>query len=206
MLFLPLLLQVAKGPMLQPAISDCVLEPAAKLCARHLFVDSPPNKAVEDALRREIYGNFVGRYGLANKNRNALVIAREVGGASLLGACGVNVEKQPAFAGDEGVPVLANLVVDPSARRRGIARMLVQKCEDEVRAWGFRKLYLKVEEPNAPAIKLYSKLGYRTLMVDRKAQIPTGTNFFNQVQWVPADLVVMEKDMLPVRIPFLDFL
>lgn len=198
------LIQVAKGPMLQPAVSGSVLGPASALCARHLFIQSPPNQAAEASLAREIYSNLIGRYGAANKKQNALVVAQE--GRELLGACGVNVEKQPGFAGDESVPVLANLVVDPSVRRRGIARKLVQACEDEVRGWGFRKLFLKVEEPNAAARKLYEKLGYRTIMIDRDSQIPTGTSMFNRVQWVPANLVVMEKDLAPIRIPFLDFL
>ncbi|KAG8469927.1 hypothetical protein KFE25_006382 [Diacronema lutheri] len=202
MLFLPLIIQVAKGRMLQPAYSDCVLSPVSSLCAEHLFVRAPPSRAAQEALARVIQNNMMSRYGVVNSRPNALVVATEsANGGALLGACGVNVEKQPAVA-QERVAVLSNLVVEPRARRRGIARKLVRKCEDEVRAWGFDKLYLKVEAPNSPARKLYEKLGYRTVMIDSSAQIPTATNnVFKRVQWVPADLVVMQKDLTAVRFP-----
>jgi GNAT superfamily N-acetyltransferase len=204
MLFLPLLIQVAKGKMLQPAYGDSVLGPTARLCSRVLFVEPPSSAAAEDALAKEIYNNLLSRYGAANARENALLVAQD--GGELLGACGVNVERQPALYASGYVPVLANLVVDPGARRRGIGKRLVRQCEDVVRGWGYSKLFLKVEEANAPAQKLYSKLGYRSLQTDRAAEIPRGSSgvFGGSVQWVPTNLVVMEKHLAPFRVPFLD--
>ncbi|KAI2511029.1 FR47-like protein [Fragilaria crotonensis] len=62
----------------------------------------------------------------------------------------------------EAVAVLSNLVVSPTARRRGIAQMLCAQVErvanDE---WGYPSLYLRVEQDNAAARTLYeTKLGF----------------------------------------------
>lgn len=62
----------------------------------------------------------------------------------------------------EAVAVLSNLVVSPTARRRGIAQMLCAQVErvanDE---WGYPTLYLRVEQDNAAARTLYeTKLGF----------------------------------------------
>ncbi|KAJ1629629.1 acyl-CoA N-acyltransferase [Pavlovales sp. CCMP2436] len=202
-----LLLQVAKGPMLQPAFGDCVLGPTARLCARVLFVEPPPNEAAEAALAGEIYNNLLNRYGASNGRQNALIVAQDSSDGELLAACGVNLERQPSFA-DSDVPVLANLVVEPRARRRGLAKRLVDKCEDTVLSWGIpgcQKLYLKVEESNLPAQRLYSKLGYTVLQVETENEIPRGKNAFfgASVQWEKTNLLVYEKDLKAFRLPSL---
>jgi GNAT superfamily N-acetyltransferase len=216
LLVLPLLLQPsgavrvlqARGAMLQPAFGDCVLGPTARLCSRALFVTPPPNQIAEDALAAEIYNNLLSRYGPSNGRENGLIVAQSERDADLLGACGVNVERQTALD-TELVPVLANLVVDPRARRQGIAKRLVKACEALARGWGYRTLYLKVEEANAPAQRLYEKLGYRVVQIDSRAEIPRGSSgmFGGSVAWVSTSLVVMEKDLdAGFRIPFLPFL
>lgn len=54
------------------------------------------------------------------------------------------------------------LVVSESVRGQGIGRALMQACEDWGRAQGMKEIDLTVFEFNAPAIKLYEALGYRT--------------------------------------------
>jgi GNAT superfamily N-acetyltransferase len=190
-----LLLQVAKGPMLQPAYGGCVLGPTARLCARVLFVEPPPNEAAEAALSGEIYNDMLSRYGASNGRQNALVVAQDPNG-DLLGACGVYIKRRHSFA-ESDVPVLANLAVEPRARRRGIAKKLVGQCEDTVRGWGFKKLFTFCEEANLPAQRLYSKLGYKQLQVDVDRKIPRGTETFfgGSVQWLPTNLIVYEKSL-----------
>jgi ribosomal-protein-alanine acetyltransferase len=51
---------------------------------------------------------------------------------------------------------LLNLAVDPSARRTGVARALLQEMMQEAEIW-----HLEVRESNLAAIALYDSLGYQ---------------------------------------------
>ena len=59
---------------------------------------------------------------------------------------------------DEGE--VADLAVAPSARRRGIARSLLERIMAEVMEAGVRALYLVVRDSNAAARALYQALGF----------------------------------------------
>ncbi len=48
--------------------------------------------------------------------------------------------------------------VDPDHARRGIGRMLLERCESEARARGFRRLELM---GTLPGVRLYEALGYQ---------------------------------------------
>ncbi|MFE4108046.1 GNAT family N-acetyltransferase [Almyronema epifaneia] len=58
-------------------------------------------------------------------------------------------------------PYVSNLAVHQQFRRRGVARQLLQACEQTARSWGFRSLYLHVMEDNQQARHLYTKMGYQ---------------------------------------------
>ena len=64
-------------------------------------------------------------------------------------------------------PYLSNLAVDPESRKRGVGRMLVRACEEEVRGWGAleaepepMRVWLEVSEDNEAAVSFYERLGY----------------------------------------------
>jgi ribosomal protein S18 acetylase RimI-like enzyme len=74
----------------------------------------------------------------------------------------------------EGVPVgaaliarratqsrLAGMAVLPEARRRGVARALVQRLLADAQARGDRRMVLEVIEQNAAAVRLYESAGFR---------------------------------------------
>lgn len=63
-----------------------------------------------------------------------------------------------AFDGRRGW--IYRLVVDPGMRRRGIARKLMRRVEEELAAVGCPKVNLMVAADNAPALKLYRSMGY----------------------------------------------
>ncbi|CAN0414262.1 unnamed protein product, partial [Laminaria digitata] len=67
----------------------------------------------------------------------------------------------PNAEGVELRPILANLAVARAARRKGLAKRLVKRCEDEAKEWGYDEVLLLVEENNQRAKKLYQKLGYK---------------------------------------------
>lgn len=53
------------------------------------------------------------------------------------------------------------LAVDPTARRRGHARRLLDAASRELRAHGAARLFLEVAEDNAAACALYAAAGFR---------------------------------------------
>ena len=69
------------------------------------------------------------------------------------------VTKLPESAHVLGV---AGLAVAPGDRRRGVASALLAAAEQQARARGARKLSLRVLSSNAPAMRLYERLGFRS--------------------------------------------
>lgn len=56
-----------------------------------------------------------------------------------------------------------NIVVDIPFRGQGLGRELMQKSVDCARLCGARELSLEVDEHNAPAISLYTSLGFKVV-------------------------------------------
>lgn len=55
---------------------------------------------------------------------------------------------------------LANIAVDPSFRRRGVARHMLESCELLAIQQGFRCIYLHVRLGDSAALQLYTTAGY----------------------------------------------
>lgn len=85
-------------------------------------------------------------------------------------------------------PYVSNLAVSPTARRRGIARHLLQMGEQTARHWGFSKIYLHVLENNSQARQLYAEVGYRQVRVDH--------HWLGKLMGRPRQLF-LEKDLNP---------
>jgi GNAT superfamily N-acetyltransferase len=58
---------------------------------------------------------------------------------------------------------LRRMYVDPSARRQGIARQMLQSAEDECRRRGISRLVLSTSEIQVAALALYREAGYNLL-------------------------------------------
>jgi len=63
----------------------------------------------------------------------------------------------------DGAMELRRMYVDPSARRQGIARQMLQSAEDECRRRGVSRLTLSTSEFQEAALALYREAGYRLL-------------------------------------------
>lgn len=88
---------------------------------------------------------------------------------------------------------MSNVAVSRKFRRRGIAEELVKQVEMISRnQWGYNECYLYVEERNTPAIRLYQKLGYRKLWVDKTATTLVPTEL-GDMQNAPTTIVCMRK-------------
>jgi len=79
---------------------------------------------------------------------------------------------------------LTDLGVTASARRRGVARALVDELCSEGSRSGTRAIFLEVRESNAPAIAFYTSLAFREL--DRRAHYYADTG---------EDAVVMQLEL-----------
>jgi GNAT superfamily N-acetyltransferase len=66
-------------------------------------------------------------------------------------------------ATSDGAMELRRMYVDPSARRQGIARQMLQSAEDECRRRGASRLVLSTSEIQEAALALYKEAGYSLL-------------------------------------------
>ena len=55
---------------------------------------------------------------------------------------------------------IARLAADPTLRRKGIARKLVEEIESRLRARGARRIYALVDRRSPPAIPFWEAAGY----------------------------------------------
>jgi GNAT superfamily N-acetyltransferase len=68
------------------------------------------------------------------------------------------------FAEDEpGVAALRTLIVDPSARRRGIGRSLVERCIGFARTAGYRRIVLWTTTDLVDARRIYDAAGFQVI-------------------------------------------
>ncbi len=80
------------------------------------------------------------------------------------------IKKMDGYDGTISAPLMSNLAISKQYRRRGLAEELVKSAESIARKeWGYDECYLYVEKRNVPAIKLYNKMGYKTLWEDENA-------------------------------------
>ncbi|KAL7505689.1 hypothetical protein ACHAXN_003128 [Cyclotella atomus] len=114
-----------------------------------------------------------GRYaGRSSDSRAELVLCLD-SKEECIGCAGVEVEKIKKMDGYDGSfvgPVMSNLAISRKYRRKGLAEDLVKAAENIARKeWGYDTCYLYVEKRNAPAVKLYKKLGYTIMWEDPNA-------------------------------------
>ncbi|HEY60367.1 MAG TPA: GNAT family N-acetyltransferase [Anaerolineae bacterium] len=66
---------------------------------------------------------------------------------------------------------IAHLAVNPSYRRRGIGKQLLEHAEVKAKERGMHKCSLSVDVDNTAAIKLYSKCGYEIVSKYNRANL-----------------------------------
>lgn len=106
------------------------------------------------ALERVCYGDPWPASAFASLPENARVfftVARDVGRA-------LSGYVVAWYVMDEGE--LANLVVAPAARERGIGRALLDSMLEDARSRGIVQIYLEVRESNSAARHLYGSRGF----------------------------------------------
>ena len=77
--------------------------------------------------------------------------------------------------GSDDAMKLRRMYVDPSARRRGIARRMLQFAEDECRSRNVSRLQLSTAEIQQAALALYKNAGYRLVLEETVAALSNKT-------------------------------
>lgn len=157
------------------------------LKASNFFVDAfwigkPGGGATElsDKQRRSLsttqFGEFRSRYaGRTRPGQAELVICQLPDTGEITGCAGIEVSPIPYNNDLKSTktyngPLMSNLAVSKQFRRKGIAEKLVKEVERIVRIeWGYDDCYLYVEERNKAGVKLYQKLGYKKMWIDKDA-------------------------------------
>ncbi|MGK3760897.1 MAG: GNAT superfamily N-acetyltransferase [Bacillariaceae sp.] len=155
--------------------------------ASNFFVDAfwigkPGGGATElsDKQRRSLsttqFGEFRSRYaGRTRPGQAELVICQLPDTGEITGCAGIEVSPIPYNNDLKSTktyngPLMSNLAVSKQFRRKGIAEKLVKEVERIVRIeWGYDDCYLYVEERNKAGVKLYQKLGYKKMWIDKDA-------------------------------------
>mmetsp|Transcript_900 Transcript_900/g.1894 ORF Transcript_900/g.1894 Transcript_900/m.1894 type:complete len:267 (-) Transcript_900:2707-3507(-) len=117
---------------------------------------------------------FRSRYAGVGRGQSELILC-ELPTGELTGCAGIEVNRIPdknlkSLKTLATAPLMSNLAVGRKFRRKGIAEKLVKEVERMVRfEWGYDECYLYVEERNKAAVRLYQKLGYKKLWIDKEA-------------------------------------
>ncbi|EEC43075.1 predicted protein [Phaeodactylum tricornutum CCAP 1055/1] len=156
------------------------------------------SKNQQSQLRQSQTAEFTRRYG-SKRRASELFVCRD--GQNAIVACvGVEMGKIPDgyLQGPTltKAPLMSNLAVSRSYRRRGLAEQLVRVVEQHVQdAYGADECFLYVEQRNRGAVKLYQKLGYRQVWVDDNAQtlLPTARG---DLQSASTTIVCMKKNVV----------
>ncbi len=104
---------------------------------------------------REYIGGLVTGLGCGRLMADASFVLRREGSDRLLDAAILTTNLGP------GTAHIAQLVVDPAARGRGVAATLVAAVMDAVLPLGFRQVTLLVAEGNAPALQIYDRFEFQ---------------------------------------------
>jgi diamine N-acetyltransferase len=94
----------------------------------------------------------------------ALLVAEADG--RLLGLSSLFIRTWPATTvrAERRVVEIDNIVVDPAARRRGVARALIEASAAWARGRGFDAIELSVFEFNREALAFYQAMGFATML------------------------------------------
>jgi len=163
------------------------LESVAQLCIDVFFPPStgnnnPVKQFQKRQLMEEQLRDLSSRCRKFDKNAMFKAIDMETG--KIVGFVEVTLLPGYKYGMGEGMttndyrPVLSNLAVDSSCRRKGVGQALEDACCKAVRSWGYSEIVLQVEELNSSARKFYKTLGYNELFVDRAARRYDTSGFF----------------------------
>jgi putative acetyltransferase len=94
---------------------------------------------------------------LFSKSRSVLFVA-EIDNR-IYGCCGI----YPTDGLDNDTAELVKFYLNPAYRSKGIGRALMEKCIEEAKSLGYKRLYIESMPQFAKAVKMYEKQGFRRI-------------------------------------------
>jgi RimJ/RimL family protein N-acetyltransferase len=144
---------------------------------------------------RKRYGTKMGN---VNDRRSELIVCKNSLSGEIYGCAGIEVTNISTPNGKSvqfSAPLMSNLAIGKQYRRKGLAEDLVKATEElALKKWGYNHCYLFVEKRNAPAVKLYRKLGYKTCWEDDTATTLTPTKNGNIIT-TSTTIICMKKNL-----------
>jgi len=144
----------------RPADLKSVARLAARLVREHHEMD-PERFFIFDRIEAG-YAAYLGDE-LDRKRSVVLVAAR---GRSILGYAYGRIEPREWNALRDRCGMLHDIYVDERVRRKGIAARLVEEMVAQLAALGAPRVILMTTTQNKPAQSLFSRLGFRTTMLE----------------------------------------
>jgi peptide-N4-(N-acetyl-beta-glucosaminyl)asparagine amidase len=98
-------------------------------------------------------------------HRMIVALAEIDGEKHIAGFCDIDARKpnRPTSYKFNPRPYLSDLCVAPTFRRKGVARSLIDHCEQFCRDLGKSDIFIRVERRNDAAIKMYTDMGYQEI-------------------------------------------
>jgi ribosomal protein S18 acetylase RimI-like enzyme len=130
--------------------------------------DFDPKRFIAATPRTETsYGSFLGTQ-LQEPNIVILVAERngDVLGYTYAGVEGVDYM---ALRGPAGV--IYDIVVDPTQRKQGVGRILMDATLEALKAMGAHQVVLSTAERNVPAQHLFDRAGFRRTMIEMTREL-----------------------------------
>ena len=119
---------------------------------------------------RELESGYSWFLGSQLEESDAAVFVAERGG-TIVGYVYAALEARSWQLLLDACGVIHDVLVDPAARRSGIAAALVEAACDWMRARGAPRVVLGTAEKNVAAQKLFERLGFRRTMIEMTREL-----------------------------------
>lgn len=110
------------------------------------------------------------RYRLNNRpplHKCLVTTTNEKNNALITGTVEISL-RTSLWAPTSQYPYISNLAVREDYRRQGLARKLLERCDQIAFGWGYDRIQLHVLEQNQLALKLYLASGYQIIKRERQ--------------------------------------
>jgi ribosomal protein S18 acetylase RimI-like enzyme len=124
------------------------------------FIAAPPRT-------EQAYASFLGRQ---LEEPNVVILVAERDGA-VLGYTYAGVEEHDYMSLRGPAGVLYDIVVDPTLRRHGVGRMLLEATLAALEARGAPRVVLSTAERNESAQRLFARAGFRRTMIEMTREL-----------------------------------
>ena len=120
-------------------------------------------------------------------NEYCMFVACDACNDSIIGFCEIDsrLTSKPI---DVPRPYMCNLAIDKEHRRKGIAKVLIRKCEEQAIKWKNEAIYLRVRRSNDAALELYKGMQYEETESNKEK--------IDRLQTTKEEVVLLKKNLM----------